>query len=248
MEFVKPGHAIDLRLVADATGADLDDLRLLNPQLLRLVTPDDSSFTLKLPVGTATKFSAAIAAIPSEKWKSWRIHEVSEGETLAGIAKSFKVTPAAVVDVNHLESASAIKVGDRLTIPAAAVTELKLVHYRVRRGDTLDGIAGQFSVTVEDIRKWNGLHGNAAPRARVCEFMPAAGLHRRSPRPSRRLRLRACKACLHWAMHGAMHRAMPRAMEWWRRFTITSRPVRRSIRSRGSMGLRLRLCGIRTRN
>lgn len=164
MEFVKPGHAIDLRLVADATGADLDDLRLLNPQLLRLVTPDDSSFTLKLPVGTASKFSAAIAAIPSEKWKSWRIHEVTEGETLAGIAKSFKVTPAAVVDVNHLESASAIKVGDRLTIPAAAVTEMKLVHYRVRRGDTLDGIAGQFSVSVEDIRKWNGLHGNAAPR------------------------------------------------------------------------------------
>lgn len=162
MDFVKPGHAIDLRLVADATGADLDDLRLLNPQLLRMVTPDDSGFTLKLPVGSAAKFSAAIAAIPPEKWKSWRIHEVTEGETLAGIAKSFKVTPAAVMDVNHLDSA--VKVGDRLTIPAAAVTEMKLVHYRVHRGDTLDGIAGQFSVTVEDIKKWNGLHGNSAPR------------------------------------------------------------------------------------
>ncbi len=44
MDFVKPGHAIDLRLVADATGADLDDLRLLNPQLLRMVTPDDARF------------------------------------------------------------------------------------------------------------------------------------------------------------------------------------------------------------
>jgi membrane-bound lytic murein transglycosylase D len=164
MDFVKPGHPIDLRLVADATGADLDDLRLLNPELLRLVTPDEADFTLRLPVGTAAKFSAAIASIPTEKWKSWRIHEVTEGETLAGIAKSFKVAPAAVVDVNHLESASVIKPGDRLTIPAAAVTELKLVHYRVRRGDTLDGIAGQFSVTVEDIKRWNGLHGNSAPK------------------------------------------------------------------------------------
>ncbi len=164
MEFVKPGHPIDLRLVADATGADLDDLRLLNPELLRMVTPDDSAFTLRLPVGTAAKFSAAIAAIPTDKWKSWRIHEVTEGETLAGIAKSFKVTPAAVVDVNHLESAAAIKSGDRLTIPAAAVTELKLVHYRVHRGDTLDGIAEQFSVTVEDLKRWNGLHGNSAPK------------------------------------------------------------------------------------
>ncbi len=164
MEFVKPGHPIDLRLVADATGADLDDLRLLNPELLRMVTPDDADFTLRLPVGTAAKFSAAIASIPTDKWKSWRIHEVTDGETLAGIAKSFKVTPSAVVDVNHLESAAAIKTGDRLTIPAAAVTELKLVHYRVHRGDTLDGIAEQFSVTVEDLKRWNGLHGNSAPK------------------------------------------------------------------------------------
>jgi LysM repeat protein len=164
MDFVQPGHPVDLRLVADATGADLDDLRLLNPQLLRLVTPDEPGFTLRLPVGTAAKFSAALAPIPADKWKSWRIHEVSQGETLAAIAKTYRVTPASVVDVNHLESASAIRTGDRLTIPAAAVTELKLVHYRVRRGDTLDGIAGQFSVTVEDIRRWNGLHGNAAPK------------------------------------------------------------------------------------
>jgi membrane-bound lytic murein transglycosylase D len=164
MDFVQPGHPVDLRLVADITGADLDDLRLLNPQLLRLVTPDEADFTLRLPVGTAAKFSAALASIPTDKWKSWRIHEVTQGETLAAIAKIYKVTPASVVDVNHLESASAIRTGDRLTIPAAAVTELKLVHYRVHRGDTLDGIAEQFSVTVEDIRRWNGLHGNAAPK------------------------------------------------------------------------------------
>jgi membrane-bound lytic murein transglycosylase D len=164
MDFVQPGHPIDLRLVADATGADLDDLRLLNPQLLRMTTPDDASFTLRLPVGTAAKFSAATSTIPPEKWKSWRIHEVVQGETLAAIAKTYKVTPASVVDVNRLESVSAIKVGDRLTIPAAAVTELKLVHYRVHHGDTLDGIAEQFSVTVDDLRRWNNLRGNAAPK------------------------------------------------------------------------------------
>src|SRR6202795_3527694 len=78
MDFVQPGHPVDLRLVADGTGADLDDLRLLNPQLLRLVTPDDPGFTLRLPVGTAAKFSAALAPIPADKWKSWRIHEVSQ--------------------------------------------------------------------------------------------------------------------------------------------------------------------------
>ena len=164
MDYVKPGYPIDLRLVADATGADLDDLRLMNPELLRLVTPDDSSFTLRLPVGSSDKLTAAIASIPHDKWKSWRIHQVTEGETLSAIAKSYKVTPAAIADVNHLASAADIKSGDRLVVPAALVTQLKLVHYHVHRGDTLDGIAEQFSVTVEDIKRWNGLHGNAAPR------------------------------------------------------------------------------------
>jgi membrane-bound lytic murein transglycosylase D len=188
MDFVNPGHAIDLRLVADATGADLDDLRLLNPELLRLDTPDDANYTLRLPVGTSEKLTAALATIPPDKWKSWRIHEVSEGETLAGIAKNYKVTVASIEETNHLGSTSDIKTGDRLTIPAAAVTQLKLVHYRVRRGDTLDGIAEQFAVTVEAIKRWNGLRGNAAPRgARLRIYAggePPSSSHAKSKAPA----------------------------------------------------------------
>ncbi len=164
VDLVKPGHAIDLRLVADATGAYLDDLRMLNPQLLRLVTPDLPDFELRIPVGTAAKFQAAIATIPPDKWKSWRIHEVMEGETLASIAKQYKVTALSIAATNHMTSSSEIATGQRLTIPASAAAALQLVHYRVQRGDTLAGIAEQFSVTVADIKRWNGIHGNQAPR------------------------------------------------------------------------------------
>ena len=38
---VKPGQPIDLRLVAETIDTDLETLRSLNPQLLRLVTPAD---------------------------------------------------------------------------------------------------------------------------------------------------------------------------------------------------------------
>src|SRR5664279_3032794 len=38
---VKPGQAIDLRLAAETIDTDLETLRSLNPQLLRLVTPSD---------------------------------------------------------------------------------------------------------------------------------------------------------------------------------------------------------------
>jgi membrane-bound lytic murein transglycosylase D len=164
VDSVKPGHAIDLRLVADATGADLDDLRMLNPELLRLTTPDQPDFELRLPVGTAAKFQEAVAQIPPDKWKSWRIHEVTEGDTLASIAKHYKLTPLSVAAANHMTSSTEIEVGQKLTIPAAAPAQLQLVHYRVGKGDTLAGIAEQFSVTVADIKRWNGIRGNLAPR------------------------------------------------------------------------------------
>ena len=163
VDLVKPGHPIDVRLAADATGTDLDDLRMLNPELLRLVTPDLPNFELRLPVGTAAKFQAAIATIPADQWKSWRIHEVVEGETLASIAKRYRISVSAIKETNHLNSAN-IELGDKLTIPASAPATLLLVHYRVQRGDTLAGIAEQFSVTIADIKRWNGIRGNQVPR------------------------------------------------------------------------------------
>ena len=99
---VKPGQPIDLRLVAETIDTDLETLRSLNPELLRLVTPADPEFVLHLPEGTAERFFAEIAAIPPEKWVSWRRHKVEQGETLSAIAKQYRVSPAEVADANEL--------------------------------------------------------------------------------------------------------------------------------------------------
>ena len=53
---IKPGHPIDLRLVAETIDVDVETLRGLNPQLLRMVTPADPNFELRLPSGTANRF------------------------------------------------------------------------------------------------------------------------------------------------------------------------------------------------
>ena len=87
VEAVKLDYPVDLHLVADATGADLDDLRLLNPQLLRTVTPTQPGFELKLPAGLTARFQENIQQVPEEKRTSWRLHTVSEGETLPDIAR-----------------------------------------------------------------------------------------------------------------------------------------------------------------
>src|ERR1700730_10240858 len=169
-DMVKPGRAIDLRLVAETIDVDVETLRTLNPSLLRLATPDDPAFELHLPLGSAPRFSAEIADIPPDKWVSWRRHRVAAGETLTAIAKKYRVTPKAIADANNLESATALNTGEKLIIPAiqpAAENKRRMVSYRVRNGDTFLGIADRFSVESDDLLKWNRLKSKKVRRGMV---------------------------------------------------------------------------------
>ena len=185
---VKPGRPIDLRLVAETIDVDVETLRSLNPSLLRMATPDDPSFELRLPQGTGETFTAGIAAIPPDKWISWRRHRVEPGETLASIAKKYRVTPAAIAEANNVERTAVLEPGTKLTIPAtqsASETKRLLVSYRVRRGDTLAGIADRFSVNSEDVRKWNRLRSNHVSRGMVLRIYTIGGAPERYRRSAR---------------------------------------------------------------
>ena len=187
-DVVKPGRAIDLRLVAETIDADVETLRMLNPSLLRMATPDDPLFELRLPAGSATKFSAEIADIPAEKWVSWRRHRVEPGETLTSLAKKYKVTAAAIAAANSLGNSSALTSGDKLIIPATQPeneTKSRLVRYRVRRGDTLGGIADQFSVSTDQLRKWNALKSGRVSRGMVLRVYTVGGAPEARPVRSR---------------------------------------------------------------
>src|SRR5256885_1519963 len=177
-DIVKPGRAIDLRLVAETIDVDVETLRALNPSLLRLATPDDPSFELRLPQGTAQKFSAEIADIPPDKWVSWRRHRVESGETVTSISKKYHVTAAAIADANNLERNAALDAGEKLIIPAVqpqSETKRRLVSYRVRRGDTFLGIADRFNVSADDLRKWNRLKANRVSRGMVLRIYALGG-------------------------------------------------------------------------
>jgi membrane-bound lytic murein transglycosylase D len=172
---VKPGQAIDLRLVAETIDTDLETLRALNPQLLRLVTPSDPEFVLRLPEGTAERFFAEIAAIPPEKWVSWRRHKVEEGETLSRIAKSYHVQPAEIADANDLPVNSSLEEGQKLIIPAAERSEAatgKLIRYRVRRTDTVRSIADEFDVSTPELRAWNRMKSDHVTRGMLLKIYP----------------------------------------------------------------------------
>lgn len=163
IDTVSLNHPIDLHLVADASSADLDDLRLLNPELLRNLTPNQPGFQLKLPSGTAKNFEENIQQVPEDKWTSWRLHATEPGESLSDIARHYRVTVPAIEAANHLEPHATVQQGFLLNVPTAPPV-VHLVRYRVQRGDTLAGIADRFDVTVAELKRWNHISGNHVPR------------------------------------------------------------------------------------
>jgi membrane-bound lytic murein transglycosylase D len=174
-------HSVSLRLVADATGASVDDLQALNPALVRGVTPPD--FVLNVPKGTGDKLKTEIAAIPADKLTSWRLATFSDGETLGAVARQYHVTLASLENVNMIDAHDPPATGTVLMIPAAP-PRLKLIYYRVRRADTMDSIAAHYEVSVSDLRRWNHLRSEKTPHGRTLriyeDYYPAETV--RAPR------------------------------------------------------------------
>jgi len=163
----------DLRLIAQLIGHPVEELIQLNPSLLRWTTPaNDPEFTLALPAGTGDVFQKAVAAIPPGKRIWWRSYTVEGSETVASIAKKYRISTVALAAANGIDRDMELEAGARLVLPLAAGSESSLqrvrergprraVVYRVRSGDTLEMVADRFDVTPYQIRQWNHLKTSA---------------------------------------------------------------------------------------
>lgn len=167
-------ESTDLRLIARCAECSYEDIKELNPEIKRWVTPPHySHYTLRLPAGKKEIFAANYAAVPPEQKIKWERHEVARGETLAGLAKQYNTTPEAIRDINALKK-NRITPGKHLLIPVdingksqdttylsqAQSSRQQQILYRVKRGETLSKIARKHNVTVADIKEWNKGIGN----------------------------------------------------------------------------------------
>jgi membrane-bound lytic murein transglycosylase D len=200
-------YPIDLRLAAECVDATTDELLDLNPSLLRMTTPRVSeagagigtgriqAFELHLPAGTADKFQAAVASIPTDKRVWWRYHKIQNGETLVAIARTYHTTAKAIAEANDLkiDANGAMNFGPingalvpdtRLIIPIApgkqspsdtSTYARAITRYKIRKGDTVEKVAENFGVSEKMVRSWNHLKGSSlAGRAVLYLHLPVA--------------------------------------------------------------------------
>jgi len=163
-------YSVDMRLVSDLLDTPVDELEALNPSMLRMVTPPNTSFDLHLPAGTATLFEDRIAQIPEARRNSWRYHRVVPDDTLASVARTYHVSVPELAAANDLGPTDSIQGVEALVVPVAPAAESshRTLLYTTRRGDTLVTIADRFGVSLEQLRRWNQINGTrVAPGRRL---------------------------------------------------------------------------------
>ena len=180
-------HCPPLRLA----GIDPVDLRLANNDL----DPNTSytpgrNFPLYLPVGSGTRLSTALAAVPPdqpqvmlassevpeipaerpERRPTERSYKVKAGDTLSSIARTYDVEVDALAKTNDILSPYTLSVGQRLVLPGDGST-VRIV-YTVKSSNSLSDVAEAFSVREEDILDWNDLRSRKLKSGQKLTLFP----------------------------------------------------------------------------
>jgi len=166
----------DLRLIAKACEAPVEELKDLNPELLRGCTPPDSQeHEIRIPFGKKDLFLKNFEALPRQDRFQFKSHIVRKGDTLGGIARLYRVDLEPILELNRLKRSSLLSVGMNLIIPIpkdakiAWALERKMergtqplgseeITYTIKKGDTLWSIAHETGVNIGALSRWNNLH------------------------------------------------------------------------------------------
>ena len=131
---VKVNKVMKLQDIATKIEVSEDVMNLLNSELRHKITPD-REYELKIPTEALAKFNLVVSEIPeTEKPRFigrtvFIKHRVKSGETVASIAKRYKVSSANIISYNKKSTKKGLVVGKMLNIPIfreARLTKNKL--------------------------------------------------------------------------------------------------------------------------
>jgi membrane-bound lytic murein transglycosylase D len=132
---VKVPELMDLSHIAKACETSLEEIKALNPELRRGVTPpNETEYEIKIPFGKKDPFLKNLEALqPLEKFQ-FKTHLVKKGETLKGIAKLYRVDIEPLLEINHLTKVTPISKGTILSIPISKDEEIRPLATAGKKG------------------------------------------------------------------------------------------------------------------
>jgi membrane-bound lytic murein transglycosylase D len=171
---VRVGPETPLAAIAKAAGTTVDEIRELNPHILRGVTAPKNPLTVRVPVGRVADFDSVFAALPEEERTAFTRMTTKKGATMVSVARSGGITTKQLKWYNpKLKAAKSgrLPVGRVVLLPtppvvAAAydVPDPAVERYGtgrrthvVRRGESLGLIAKRYKTSVKALMRLNGL-------------------------------------------------------------------------------------------
>jgi membrane-bound lytic murein transglycosylase D len=165
----------DLNAVAMASGQDIEEIRDLNNELLKNLTPPGkNSYDLRIPAGTYKRVASNLSRLQPVASIDYKTHVVKKGDTLTAICRMYNLSKTALLKANNLRNAK-LAAGQRLRIPyqttkyallkegekpgkvALAEFDGDMQFHKVKRGETLSRIANLYGVTPQILMQWNNL-------------------------------------------------------------------------------------------
>lgn len=166
---IKVERQLDLHMAADLAGMQREQLKALNPAFKRTATSPTYLADILVPVAHAQGFEIAMVDLPEQERKSYKPYRVQGGDSLGRIAKRYGSSIQAIRQANNL-SGTTIRVGQELMLPTpyagtAATSSSPDRVYQVKSGDSLSVIASRFSVSINELLRWNSLTNKHSLRA-----------------------------------------------------------------------------------
>ena len=110
-------HPLHLRMAAQAAGVSYQELKALNPELRKDLTPPDPAYHLKVPVGSKTTLLNNLGTYEARTRVHALPYQIRRSDTWALLASRHGTTITAILEANALNKSDKLKPGEWLLLP-----------------------------------------------------------------------------------------------------------------------------------